>query len=138
VSFFFSGFFLEKKNKLKKKKKLFTLTGQRRVRRLEVGAQVVGGLRRQDRLVDLHLGHAQGLELLEHGLVVRHERLDGRGLVEGRRALGGLGEADQRVGPDEDRDGGGLADGGLAALDAVEVGGEVGGGAWKGGGDFLS
>ena len=105
------------------------LTGQRRVRGLKVRAQVVGGLRREDRLVHLHLGHAQRLELLEHRLVVRHERLDGRGLVERRRALGGLGEADERVGPDEDRDGGGLADRGLAALDAVEVGREVGGGA---------
>lgn len=80
--------------------------------------------------MDLHLGHTQGLELLEHGLVVRHQRLDGGGLVQGRRALGGLGEADEGVGPDEDGDGGGLADGGLAALDAVEVGREVGGGAF--------
>ena len=70
----------------------------------------------------LHLGHAQGLELLEHRLVVRDERLDGRGLVERGGALGGLGEADKGVGPDQDGDGGGLADGGLAALDAVEVG----------------
>ena len=77
----------------------------------------------------LHLGHAERLELLEHGLVVRDERLDGRGLVERGRALGGLGEADERVGADQDRHGGGLADGGLAALDAVEVGREVGGGA---------
>ena len=107
--------------------------GQGFVGRLKVGPQRAGGLVRQNGFVHLHLGHAQRLELLEHGDVVRDQGRDGGGLVQGG-ALDRLGEADQGVGPDEDRHRGLLADRGLPALDAVDVPGEVGVGGWKGGG----
>ena len=83
--------------------------------------------------MDLHLRHAQRLELLQHGRVVRDEGGDGGGPVQVAGALGGLGQADQGVGAVQDGHGRLLADRLLAALDPVEEHAPVRGGARDGG-----
>lgn len=60
---------------------------------LELGG-VGGG---EDGLVHLHLGHAQGLQLGQQVGVGRQQRLDRAVMVEGRRCVGWLGQANQGI-----------------------------------------
>lgn len=107
--------------------------GQLFVGRFKVAAQRAGGLVREDGFVHLHFGHAQSFQLFQDGFVVGHQGRHGGRLVQGG-AFDGLGEADQRVGANHNRHRGFLADGRLAALDAVQEQGPVGGGTRQRGG----